>query len=468
MKKAEEAPRPRAVILIDGEHYPEVVRAALVELAARYDFRGAVFLGGTEKIKSEDLEDDAQGVYGLPVILEQDFDRGLDLAVERFAPEVIVDASDEPVLSYQSRFRLVSHALARGLRYEGSDFCFTPPRMERVAAAPSLSIIGTAKRVGKTAVSGFVARTLKEVFAEREGERGVVIVPMGRGGPAEPELIEGLDRALTVADLLDRSRQGRHAASDHIEDAVLSRVTTIGCRRCGGGLAGQPLVTNLADGARLANELDPSFIVFEGSGAVVPPVHTDVRLLVAGAHQPLAYVNDYLGTYRVLISDAVILAMAEEPLAGPEDVRAITAALRDLKPGLPVVPIVFRPVPMEPVEGLRVAVFTTARPSQRAVIERRLEEEFGCRVTGISHSLSDRTALRRDLTDMGGLDPDVFLTEIKAAAIDVVAEEAERQERRVVFMDNVPEEVPPARKGELAELCLTLAREARRRFDCGF
>src|SRR5947209_14330738 len=50
-------------------------------------------------------------------------------------------------------------------------------------ALPSLSIAGTGKRVGKTAVAGYVARLLAE-------DRDVVVVAMGRGGPADPEIAE--------------------------------------------------------------------------------------------------------------------------------------------------------------------------------------------------------------------------------------------------------------------------------------
>ena len=40
----------RVLALVDGEHYPEVVRAAFAELA--YDVVGAVLLGGSEKLRS--------------------------------------------------------------------------------------------------------------------------------------------------------------------------------------------------------------------------------------------------------------------------------------------------------------------------------------------------------------------------------------------------------------------------------
>ena len=90
---------------------------------------------------------------------------------------------------------------------------------------------------------------------------------MGRGGPPEPEVA-------TVAPdldaLLELSRAGRHAASDYLETAALAGVETIGCRRCGGGLAGAVSVSNVAEGARLAVELEPDLVVFDGSGAAHP------------------------------------------------------------------------------------------------------------------------------------------------------------------------------------------------------
>ena len=41
----------RAVVLVDGEHYPPVVRDALAELS--YDVVAAVLVGGTEKLRGD-------------------------------------------------------------------------------------------------------------------------------------------------------------------------------------------------------------------------------------------------------------------------------------------------------------------------------------------------------------------------------------------------------------------------------
>ncbi len=456
--------KPVAVALIDGEHYPPVVVDALSRVGGRYEFVAALFLGGSEKVEGGDLARTAQGLYGLPVVFDAEPSRGLERVLAEYTPEVVVDLSDEPVLGYEQRFSLISHSLARGVSYVGSDFHFSPPSCTRLCSTPSLSIIGTGKRIGKTAVSGFMARTLQQMLPPREGGTGVVVVAMGRGGPEQPEVVDGRGLGLSVEDLLRWSRSGRHAASDHFEDAALSRVMTVGCRRCGGGLAGEPFVSNVAEGARLAESLQPDLVVFEGSGATAPPVATDARVLVAGAQQPVEHIAGFLGTYRVLTSDALVLTMAEEPLATGEKVQQILRAVDSIKRGMQVVPVVFRPQPMTSVKGRRVAFFTTAPASQQDTLRRYVEQHHECRVELVSSALSDRRALRADLARPEMQKVDTVLTEIKAAAIDVVAEAAVDMGREVVFVDNVPREVAPAETGALAELTRTLARTAHERF----
>ena len=149
--------------------------------------------------------------------------------------EVVVDLSDEPVLGPRERMLWASKALALGLEYVGADFRFRPPAYLPAPSIPSLAVVGTGKRIGKTAVTGHLAR----LFAQR-GD--VVVVSMGRGGPAEPELVQV---APTLAQLLEISRAGGHAASDYLETAALAGVPTIGCRRAGGGLAGDVLTSNV-------------------------------------------------------------------------------------------------------------------------------------------------------------------------------------------------------------------------------
>jgi cyclic 2,3-diphosphoglycerate synthase len=394
----------RALALIDGEHYAPVVRDALAGLP--YDVVAALLVGGTEKLRGD-------ADYGVPLARG-----GLEQALDEHRPDVVFDLSDEPVLGPRERFLAASRVLARGVPYEGADFRLEPPELQPFAL-PSLGVVGTGKRVGKTAVAGYTARLLAE-------ERDVVVVAMGRGGPAEPQVAEV---APTVDDLLGLSRGGAHAASDYLEDAALAGVVTIGCRRCGGGLAGAPVVSNVAEGAALAAARSPELVIFEGSGAALPPIATDRRVLVAGAHQPAELVTGYLNAFRVLVSDLVVLTFAEEETAHEE----VRDALHDLKPGLTVVATRMRPRPVEDVRGLRVAFFSTAPESVLPLLVGHLEDAHGADVVRASANLARRDELRRELED---LDADTFLVEIKAAAIDVVAEAARERGVSVVFCDN--------------------------------
>jgi cyclic 2,3-diphosphoglycerate synthetase len=421
----------RAVALIDGEHYAPVVRDALEELP--FEFVGALLVGGTEKLRGDDE-------YGVAVVHE------LEEALARFRPDVVVDLSDEPVLGPRERFRLASRILAHGIAYEGADFSLRPPAFEPFEL-PSLAVIGTGKRMGKTAVTGYTARLLA-------GRHDVVVVSMGRGGPPEPQVAE---ISPTVDDLLALSRAGAHAASDYLETAALAGVPTIGCRRAGGGLAGAPWATNLAEGVRLALDRDPELVVFDASGAAVAPVETDARVLVAGAHQEPGLVTGYLNAYRILISDLVVLTMAEDGT----DHGAVASSIREIK-DVPVVATVLRPRPVSPVDGKRVAYFTTARPEAAPLLERHLAEEHRATDVTVSTNLSNREALRKDLERA---EADVYVVEIKAAAIDVVCEAAEASGIEVVFADNDVVALPgqpdlDERLVELAEAATAKSKEA--------
>jgi cyclic 2,3-diphosphoglycerate synthase len=351
----------RAVALVDGEHYAPVVRDAL--RALEYEWVGAILVGGTEKLRG-DLD------YGVPLV--DDFE----------GAEIVVDLSDEPVLGPAERFRWASRALAAGLPYVGADFRFDPPAFEPFEL-PSIAVIGTGKRVGKTAVTAQLARELAR-------DRDVVVVAMGRGGPPEPEVVESPP---SIDELVALSRAGRHAASDHLEIAVLAGVPTIGCRRAGGGLAGAVFVSNVPEGAQLAAGRRPDLVIFDGSGAAIPPIAVDRRVLVVGRDHDD---DSYLNTYRRLISDVVIRIGKDADL---------------------------ELVPCGPLRG-RVAVFTAGGTDVT---------HLDADVVHVSSQLANREALRRELA---GLDVDTYLVELKAAAIDVVAEHALTHGREVVLARN--------------------------------
>ncbi len=434
------------VALIDGEHYPPVVRFALTALGQEHEVAAAVFIGGTEKVDlSAGLE-----AYGVPVIAHADAEAAIASAIERYRPDALVDLSDEPVLSAADRFRLATIALSHGVEYRGADFVFSPPRARVVPCTPTLGIIGTGKRVGKTAVSAYVARTLKAAG------RDVVVLAMGRGGPGEPEVIHGDRVSLSTADLLALAREGKHASSDNYEDAVMSRVTTVGCRRCGGGLAGETFFSNVPEGARVGDALGKELMVLEGSGAAIPPVHADASIIVIGAGRGIGYVKDYFGPYRVGRADLAVIASAEEPIATPDDVEAIRAELARIAPGLQVVATTFRPVPIEPVDGKRVLFATTAPAAITPRLAEHLEAEHGCEVVAVTTALSDRVRLRADLAaHAGGFD--VLVTELKAAAIDVVAAAGEEAGVPTVLCDNVPVAVDEHGAGILVSHTAALA-----------
>jgi cyclic 2,3-diphosphoglycerate synthetase len=421
------------------------VRDALARLAERHEVAGAVLVGGTEKLSAA-----GDDTYGVPLVKGVGNQvEALIEAIGRFTPDLIFDLSDEPVIGYEERFRLASHALARGLAYEGADFRFEPPRAERVAAKPSIAIVGTGKRVGKTGVSAFFARRLAA------SGRLPVVVAMGRGGPAEPELIRGDEIELTVDELIARSSAGAHAASDYFEDAVMSRVPTVGSRRCAGGLAGATFVDTVLEGAAVANGVtDAELQVYEGSGAAWPPVATDATLLVAPVTQPVQEIAGLFGTYRLLRSDLLVVTMCE-PTVPSDSLLALEHAVRRERGSFPIIHTVFRPKPLGSIRGKRVFLATTAAPAMLDTLSAHLATHHGCEVAYASPNLSDRPKLIEDLNRAGSFD--ALVTELKAAAVDVAATEARRRGAEVVLLDNEPVDAgePGALDAALDELVWT-------------
>lgn len=333
----------RAVAIVDGEHYPAVVRDALDELP--YEFVGVMLVGGNEKLRGAPD-------YGVPIVdVAPDVDVAIDLTDER-------------------RHELIADFLAAGISVVGADFRFDPPPLHEFEP-PSIAVIGTGKRVGKTAVTTHVARLLAR-------DRRVVCVAMGRGGPAEPELVTTRP---TIQELVARSRAGQHAASDYLEIAVLTGLPTIGCRRAGGGITGAPFVSNVAEGARLAASLEPDIVIFDGSGTAIPPIATTARILVG--REP----------FRERISDLVLDELA----------LRLTAT--------------------EPLEG-RVAVFTTGPAPV---------DHLDADIVHVSRNLARRDLLQDELDRV---EADTYLVELKAAAIDVVAEHALARGAHMVLAEN--------------------------------
>lgn len=431
-----------------------MIKSAIEVLAREFNYEvaGAVFIGGIEKLSEKGEFTDLD----CPVVKRETPLDAIAVAIEEFAPDMVIDLSDEPVIGYSERFLYASHVLVKGIAYIGADFSFYPPDFKDVLEKPALSVIGTGKRVGKTAIAGFVCRSLDEA-GFRPG-----VIAMGRGGPQAPELIDGKAIELTPEYLLNLARSGKHAASDYLEDALTSRITAIGCRRCGGGMAGQPFVSNVAAGGKLANELDIDFVVLEGSGSSLPPLVSDGHILIVDSSQPLEYIAGYFGTYRVLLADLVVLSMCEPPLADRAKVEQLGKAIRAINPRAKVVHTVFRPKPLKNVEGRKVFLTTTAPASMKGKIAGHLEQNYGAQVVGVSSNLSNRRLLKEEIEAAKGKF-DVLLTELKAAAVDVVTGIGLDMGLEVIYMDNEP--ITINNDGTMRELILEVAEKARVNFS---
>lgn len=426
---------PTCVVLVDGEHYPSAVADAIALLqAAGWAVAGAALVGGGEKLRGEPD-------YGVPHVAAPEDDPGpagaLRAALATAGDRVshVLDLADEPVLVFERRLELITAAASRGLHYANADTAISPPTCERIDR-PTLAIIGTGKRIGKTAVSAHAARVIDAHLAADDdvcfGE-AVVVVAMGRGGPAEPIVIDRSEGEMTIERLLEISRGGAHAASDYLEGAALTGLTTVGCRRVSGGLLGVPAASNVPAGARLAAAIDPTpaLVLLEGSGSCVPPVHADRSLLLATSERPQDLVEG-LGLYRLGLADLVVV-MGDDEVAGEH----LAARARVLAPEVLVIAASLVPTPVGEVDGRRVAAFTTA-PAHVAPAVRHELEARGAEVVLVSCNLARREELAADLDRAIADEVDTFVVEIKAAAIDSVAEAADAAGIEVVFLDNVP------------------------------
>jgi cyclic 2,3-diphosphoglycerate synthase len=416
----------KVVALVDGEHYPPVTRWGIERARSRgMDVLAALLIGGTEKLGADgslDLGDvEVRTVDG-------EVRDALASVIVELRVDGVLDLSDEPVLGSRGRMELAAVALANGASYVGGDFRFDPPVTDPAPPAPTLAVIGTGKRVAKTAVSAHLAR-----LAAAEGLTPV-IVAMGRGGPPTPEV--ALPAETTLESLVDRAERGRHAASDYLEDVLTAGVPSVGARRCGGGLAGRPFATNVANAASAAAGLHGDPVILEGSGASVPTVAWDAGVLVAPAGLDPDELAGHLGPYRILLSDVFVSIMGVGPRAGPENLSTLESLVRRLHPGIRVARAELQPVPLADVRGKDAFFATTASDELAVRLGDQMERTAGCRVLKVSSHLADRAALERDLADAPPFD--VLLTEIKAAGIDVAARRALERGAEVVFVDNRP------------------------------
>ena len=200
---------------------------------------------------------------------------------------------------------------------------------------------------------------------------------MGRGGPAEPELVA---TPPTLDELVALSRAGRHAASDHLETAALAGVPTIGCRRAGGGMAGAPFASN----------------VLEGAGSRRRSTRTSSSSTAAARRSRRSR-----PTARILVAHD--LSRPEPVSRADQRPRADSVRATDCR---------------APRCGCARGRSTGAsRSSRRAPRRSSTSTRTSCMCRAISPTASARRGAR-------ALDADTYLVELKAAAIDVVAEHA--------------------------------------------
>jgi len=412
----------RVIVLVDGEHYPPVTRWGIGLARERgLDPVAALLLGGVEKLRPG-VEPD----FGIPLrragVSARD---ALAAAIDDLDPQGVLDLSDEPILGYRERLELACVALARGLVYLGPDFRLDPPVDGPMLDVATLAVFGVGKRTGKTAIAGEAARVAAAA------DLHPIVVAMGRGGPPEPQVAPagsvGLGRLLEIA------RGGEHAASDYLEHAVTTGVTTVGARRVGGGLGGRPYATNVREAAELAVELEAGVVILDGSGAALPSVPWDAGVLVVPAASPPEYLGGYLGPLRLLLSDLVVVTMGRSP-AGLENLPTLRSHVERLRGDARLIVTDFEPLPLGDVRG-RDVFFTTTAPVATAEQQAKdLEATHGCRVVGWSARLADRAGLAQDLD--GAEAYEVLLTELKAAAVDMACDRALAAGAEVIFVDN--------------------------------
>ena len=161
----------------------------------------------------------------------------------RHRADRVLDLSDEPVLSEERRLWLAATRWRAGIAYAR--------RRLRAAAAAAPSrwrcrrwpLIGTGKRVGKTAVSatphGCCTRPATRWWSWRWA---------AAARPSRSWYRPGSVQSAWTSCWRARG-PGMHAASDFLEDAVLAGVPAVGARRCGGGLAGGTYLSNAVEAA---------------------------------------------------------------------------------------------------------------------------------------------------------------------------------------------------------------------------
>ncbi|MDP8931212.1 MAG: hypothetical protein M3O70_22240, partial [Actinomycetota bacterium] len=300
----------RAIVLVDAEHHPPVLRRALAQLSASGTVPVlALVVGGSEKVPAPGQAPDLDVPARWPARVEKE----LTSAVGALRPDVIVDLSGSPALTEQRRLQLIATALAAGCAYEAPGVRYEVPPLPPLSRRATVSIIAIGKRAGKTALSGALVK-----HGQQRGRKPVVVA-MGRGGPSAPVVVPS-NEPVDLARLLQVAEAGGHAASDFYEDAVMTGASTVGCWRVGDGPAGTLGSSNLAAAIAAAEELAGDLNILEGSGAAIPACRPDAVLLVVPATADPAALA--LGVpLRFLLADLVVFTLCDA--VGAEQLAAV-------------------------------------------------------------------------------------------------------------------------------------------------
>jgi hypothetical protein len=144
--------------------------------------------------------------------------------------------------------------------------------------------------------------------------------------------------------------------------------------------------------------------------------------------------TDALGDYRLLRAQLALVGEGG-------DAAEVASVCRG-----EVLRFTLSPEPTAPLpDGARVALFSTGAAVPH-----------GVDAVVTSSNLARRGALAGDLERAAAEGCDVYLTELKAAAIDTVAEQAQREGARIVFLRNVPQGI----EGDLDEALMEVWRTA--------
>jgi len=416
------------IVLIDGEHYPQVTYDAVAMLKRIYpgSFRGIIFLGGTEKLVVDNIE----GFFGEEIYRIKNLDADFQEALRHFKPDIVYDLSDEPVVNYTVRMKIASYCLAHKCSYMGPDFLFSYEKKDIRCSKPTLSIIGTGKRIGKTAIGSYISK----IYTGRGIK--VCVIAMGRGGPRKPQILRGDKINITPEYLLEINNRGMHASSDYIEDALMGKVTTVGCRRCGGGFGGKIFMSNIKEGIAVAEKLNPDLIIIEGSGASVPDVETDKTICIIGAGQSWENIIGYLGIYRILSADLIIITMCEEPIADPQKISFLEKEIILINSGAKIIKTIFRPEPLSDISGKKIFLAMTASKVIGPKIKDYIERKYNCEIRQVSFNLSNRKELERELERCDNYN--TIMTELKAASVDILTKYALSHNKEIVYINNTP------------------------------